>query len=268
MPIANLIVRQLTGGTTVALPRIGTREMRMIALGYPFSRLIEVIDSASTGFTQKVWGRRGEEAWTVLGDPAPMSIASGKSRGLRAAVFENATSNQCAIVFGGTEFTDLKDWGNNVAQWLGLVPPEYAQGADFAVRAVARCGGRKIVIAGHSLGGGVAQYAYLKTGSSHLTYTFNPAGLSVSKWLADAVYSKTIRGPSENVVAFIAHAYDPSSGTELGRDVVSILPGSYTLGVHVSVPVYSWSVTPHFIPELAEGLGIQRDYCLANATCR
>lgn len=247
----------------MALPRVGTREMQLITLGYPFSRLIEVVDSASAGSMHKVSGRRGEEIWTVLGDPGPMSIAAGKSRGLRAAVFENGASNQCAIVFGGTEFTDLSDWANNSAQWRGAVPPQYVQGADLAARAIARCAGRKIVIAGHSLGGGIAQYAYLKTGQSHLTYTFNPAGLSMRRWLAD-----TARGPSENVVAFIAHAYDPSSATALGRDVVSLIPGTYKLGVQVSVPVYSWSPTPHFISELAEGLGKQREYCLESATCK
>ena len=268
IPIAQLIIRGLTGGTTVALPKVGTRDMQLITLGYPFSRLIEVIDSANAGFTQTVSGRRGEEAWTVLGDPAPMSIAAGKSWGLRAAVFENKTSNQCAIVFGGTELTDLKDWANNFAQWQGSVPPEYSQGADFAAQAIAHCVGRKIVIAGHSLGGGIAQYAYLKTGSRHLTYTFNPAGLSMSKRLFEADFSLTFRGPSENVVAFIARAYDPSSGTEVGRDVVSMIPGTYTLGVQVPVPVYSWSPTPHFISVLAEGLVEQRKRCLASTTCR
>lgn len=91
--------------------------------------------------------------------------------GYKATVLESATTGQAYLVFNGTDQTI--DWVTNVAQALGLIPPQYSRAAAEARAFAARYPGGQIL--GHSLGGGLASYASALTGLP--AQVFNPAGL-------------------------------------------------------------------------------------------
>jgi hypothetical protein len=95
--------------------------------------------------------------------------------GLRAAVYEN--NGRYVVAFAGTDPADLAlgpDLDTNANQALGLPGAQYAQ-----VRAIAdkanRAFGNSLAFTGHSLGGGLAAYAALRT--RRPAVTFNAAGL-------------------------------------------------------------------------------------------
>lgn len=96
----------------------------------------------------------------------------------RAALFRGTVEGTVTyvLVFRGT--TILKDWLVNAAGFAGVVPP-YHRDADALTGAVARRiePGAILVLAGHSLGGGIAEYAASRHGLVALT--FNSAHLSL-----------------------------------------------------------------------------------------
>ncbi len=260
-PLVDVIVMHMNGQAARPLRQLQPADLRSTVAALNFGLLSkDVYDLQRNDPAEKALRKIGEQIWfvrEVFESASPFKISFG---GLKAALYVNAKTNKCAVVFAGTEVTDITDWVNNVRQAMGIVPTEYRDGANFAAKAAAKCD-QDMVLAGHSLGGGIAQYAYLKTGELYRTFTFNPAGLAVTNLDYQSANLRTT-----NVENFIAQAYDPSSGTLLGRDVASLT--GVTLGREILVPVYSWSPTTHFIDVLVEGLGVQRSYCLASTLCR
>lgn len=187
--------------------------------------------------------------------------------GFKAGVYRNKKKSldrsvwRCAVVFAGTD--DLADIGVNIAQALGGQPPDYQHAAKFADDAMKGddCKGITTILTGHSLGGGLAQYAYIRTGERNITFTFNPAGLAATNLDFQAANLR-----SGNVVNFIAQGYDPYSGVLMGRDVISLT--GVTLGKEVLVPVYTWSIVTHKVLVLLEGLNTQRIYCRLDPACK
>ena len=260
-PLVEVIVMHMNGQAARPLRQLQPADLRSTVAALNFGLLSkDVYDVQRNDPAEKALRKIGEQIWfvrEVFESASPFKISFG---GLKAALYVNAKTNKCAVVFAGTEVTDITDWVNNVRQAMGIVPTEYRDGANFAAKAAAKCD-QDMVLAGHSLGGGIAQYAHLKTGELYRTFTFNPAGLAATNLDYQSANLRTT-----NVENFIAQAYDPSSGTLLGRDVASLT--GVTLGREILVPVYSWSPTTHFIDVLVEGLGVQRSYCLASTLCR
>lgn len=64
------------------------------------------------------------------------------------------------VAFAGTQ--DGVDWRNNIQQGLGLPSRQYRQAVDFANKWKA-IDGNNVRLTGHSLGGGLASYASIKT---------------------------------------------------------------------------------------------------------
>jgi hypothetical protein len=85
------------------------------------------------------------------------------------------------LAFRGTEATSLRDWLTNLANGLGISTAQYEMAARLAgrVQELARAQGIELWLAGHSKGGGQAQFAGLEHGIP--TISFNGAGLSYAQ---------------------------------------------------------------------------------------
>jgi pimeloyl-ACP methyl ester carboxylesterase len=87
--------------------------------------------------------------------------------------------NQYVLAFGGTDDKiwelEFNDWLNNIKQGLGWSAPQYTAAMEIG-RAVGRAVGQtRLIVTGHSLGGGLASAAALVAGVR--ADTFNAAGL-------------------------------------------------------------------------------------------
>jgi len=95
--------------------------------------------------------------------------------GFHGSVYVNG-AGQTAIVFQGTR--GWNDWLTDVQQLVGThLPRQYEQAENFVQEAIAKYGLDHCILAGHSLGGGLAQFTAARMGLK--AYTFNPAGLVV-----------------------------------------------------------------------------------------
>ena len=140
------------------------------------------------------------------------------------------------VAFRGTD--EFKDWVKaDIPQAVSL-PEHYREGCGFAEDMKARYG--DIVVTGHSLGGGIAQYAALKLGLE--AWTFNPAGigLGVEHQIMKCVSDGTCRPDSSRITNVIV-AGEPLAAARffVGPDfvrlrgsVVHFLPAGGGLSSH------------------------------------
>ncbi len=133
----------------------------------------------------------------------PGALISEKS-GLRAALL--VKGDQYVLAFAGTDVLSLRDWTTDLFQAFGLPTAQYATAAKYAQSAALRFGSN-LRFTGHSLGGGLASLAAIRTGL-HAT-TFNAAGLSSQ---TASRYNRTLNNSS-----VLIHAYYSS------YDVLSLL---------------------------------------------
>ena len=144
--------------------------------------------------------------------------------GLDAALYRDDESGKLSLVFRGSESSSLhdirKDWAeSNATQALGALPASYRQGAALAAK-VTQALGEDVHLVGHSLGGGIANYAAVK---NNLDFTvFNAAGLSrpVEKSLSKQLAEYT----GEGVV--INDKYDPLTNLG-GQDIDETFGGKH-----------------------------------------
>lgn len=110
------------------------------------------------------------QGWTMVSK----HVDEGFYGGFDASVYKS-DDGRVALVFEGTDFSDLPgDWFTNVDQAMGGVPKAYQEAKALAIKLKAEYGD-KLVITGHSAGGGMANYAGLYTGSR--AYCYDAAGL-------------------------------------------------------------------------------------------
>lgn len=88
-----------------------------------------------------------------------------KLTGFYAVAFLNERTNEQAIAFEGTNLLSISDWTTDLQGILSgsilndQIPATYLFGYLYARDVISRHPGHKIVLTGHSLGGGIAQYA-------------------------------------------------------------------------------------------------------------
>ncbi|MFT4196700.1 MAG: DUF2974 domain-containing protein [Pseudoxanthomonas sp.] len=115
------------------------------------------------------WTRMGEQDVRALGiDPALMHDAR---TGFDASFYRNARGN-VVLAYAGSD--ELQDWKHDFAQGLGLDDAQYRQAIALA-KAARTALGNELVLAGHSLGGGLAAAAALAADTPAVT--FNAAGV-------------------------------------------------------------------------------------------
>lgn len=89
-------------------------------------------------------------------------VSSNPNTGFRAVALQpvDPTDNRTIVAFSGSD--ELVDWGNNLGQGAGLPTPQYGEAVAFANKWKQR-EGDNVILTGHSLGGGLASYASIKT---------------------------------------------------------------------------------------------------------
>lgn len=166
--LLNTLVSDLSAAAPAAANQGVTRGQQPQKGDYTLALLAK--DVYSTG-SQGVEGFNRLSADALLGvgiDPASLQDAAS---GFQAGIYSD--NQQYVLAFAGTN--DMRDWLSNVRQATGYDDVQYNQAVSLAKSAKAAFGDA-LVIAGHSLGGGLAATAALATGT--VAVTFNAAGVS------------------------------------------------------------------------------------------
>lgn len=104
-------------------------------------------------------------------------VSEDKKTGFRAVALrpQDEGDKRIIVAFAGTR--DAVDWKANAGQGLGLPTKQYNAAVQFADKwkAVA---GKNVILTGHSLGGGLASYASIKTGLSATAVNSAPLALN------------------------------------------------------------------------------------------
>ena len=94
-------------------------------------------------------------------------VSNNSATGFRAVALQQLDANgnlpsnpRTVVAFSGSD--EGVDWLNNAGQGLGLPTPQYDEAVAFANKWKAK-EGNDVILTGHSLGGGLASYAALKT---------------------------------------------------------------------------------------------------------
>ncbi|WP_244072036.1 lipase [Nitrosomonas sp. PY1] len=144
-----------------------------------------------------------------------------KTSGMDAGVYENQNTNpkEIALVFRGTEpccsLDYVRDITADAAIATGTVSDQFKDAFNFARDVINRYPGAKIIVAGHSLGGGLAQAVGATLGLE--TFAFN------SSPVPDHFFDTyTITLPEEKIaelIHVIADIHDPVSNADESGDL-------------------------------------------------
>jgi pimeloyl-ACP methyl ester carboxylesterase len=155
--------------------------------------------------------------------------ATDSSSGLQAEVHRPVDGGPVVVTVAGTDMWSLRDWVTNVLQALSLsplgVPRQYREALDLVERVRSEFG-ENVVVTGHSLGGAIATYTGMRTGTP--VVSFNAAGLAAG---ADATLRRHGALDASRVVQVRV------DGELLSSEPVIPLPGLPQLhGTVVTIP--------------------------------
>lgn len=131
-----------------------------------------------------VYGNRKDsiltKQWVYLGNRYKNIQLDHEKSGLQAALYQKLGDvPQYVYAIAGTRGWDKKDWQANLEQVAGI-SEQYDQAGIIAERLACELGNKRLLMVGHSKGGGQAAYCALRTGCQAIT--FNPAGLGITKF--------------------------------------------------------------------------------------
>lgn len=90
-------------------------------------------------------------------------ISTNPETGFRAVALQpvDPNDNRTVLAFSGSD--EGVDWVNNFQQGAGLASAQYGEAVDFANKWKGNDDAGEVILTGHSLGGGLASYASIKT---------------------------------------------------------------------------------------------------------
>ncbi len=145
----------------------------------------------------------------------------GSSSGMDAGVYKNRDTSELVLAFRGTEFCgfscslkeaqdSFRDVTADTAIGIGIVSDQFKHAFNFAQDIINRYPGSKIIVTGHSLGGGLAQAVGATLGLE--TYVFNSS--PVPDHFFDTYQITLPNEQLQELIHVIADVHDPVSNTD------------------------------------------------------
>ena len=172
-----LLEKQITPDSSSFFEKVG---QMVIAEGA--SDFVPVIDYAR--IAAHVYGNRKDsilpKPWTPVGNRYQGLKLFDEESGLQAALYcKQGNEPEYVYAIAGTRRGNIKDWLANGKQLLGI-SDQYNRACKIAEKLAEKLGTKRLIMVGHSKGGGQAAYCSLRTGCRAIT--FNPAGLGPYKY--------------------------------------------------------------------------------------
>ena len=161
---------RLAGGAVDALTRPGTPNPPA-AQGLSFAETKGASQLAYSANVGETYRFPDGTTWSVA------DVQDDPQTGFRAIALKptDPGDRRTIVAFAGT--SNGVDWLNNIQQGLGLPSRQYQQAVDFANKWRAIDGDR-VRLTGHSLGGGLASYASIKTNLAATAVNAAPLALN------------------------------------------------------------------------------------------
>lgn len=201
----------------------------------------ELADLAAAVYDQSIrqvgrWRRDYDAAVSAI--PAGIGPTSkpDPTSGFKAAVFTDGET--AVLAFAGSE-RETRDWLTNFAQGLGMDTAQYRQATSFAQECKVQYGD-KLMLTGHSLGGGLACVAAAATNTPCVT--FNPAGVHRKTLERAGVDPDGFREAAENglVRKYVV------KGEILDRvNKLPLVPKAHGSEISLEDPGKAWSFNKH-----------------------
>ena len=136
------------------------------------------------------WEAVGLPGLVCLVDPKKAAFI-GVENGFKASVFLKGKT--LAVVFQGTNPSELVDWTTDIAAAMGFEPGQYKDALNFVGRVIDEAGTKyEVVLAGHSLGGGLATFAALSKGKPAIVFNAAPMGAGMLGDVGDLSGKKSL----------------------------------------------------------------------------
>ena len=143
------------------------------AQGLKFSETKSACDIAYKGSNSKVndvYQFPDGKQWKVV------DLQDDSQTGFRAVALKPVDRNDKRVIVAFSGSDEGKDWGDNIKQGVGLSTAQYQEAVDFADKWKAS-DGDNVILTGHSLGGGLASNASIKTDLPATTVNSAPLAL-------------------------------------------------------------------------------------------
>lgn len=182
--------------------------------------------------------------------------ANDPATGFNASTYVDRANKEAVVVYRGTEgmrgFRAERDWAENFTDIARVgITRQRQQAVDYAERQIAefRRRGYRVMVTGHSLGGGLAEAAHQRTGAPFVSFNQAPV---FPRTVEEAVGGAPLRRTGENGLR-VYHVDDP---VHLAREALEPAAMERLWGIDRAQehPIDYETDDPHSISEMAEAL--------------